>query len=372
MKQKSWKELPYTILLVSIIIRIGLLILPTENVTDLNNYFWAANTLTQGDNPYLLWANNISGPRSDLLPAELALLAGLVSIYPDPFMIRIFIFVCEIGILLMLWRMQDGKRRNYWLLLYGLGPSLYYFVYTPNDKSLLFLLILFIYWQIDHRSQFTWLTVGLLAALKWLGCFIGLPILHAATNGNWSKTIREGVFAAAIFIAWHGFLYPSWWIVYWFRAQRMSGTPFHSGITVVLDHLGIWEPWFYQPISIGLWLIVTIVWYANTFSTHWAAGLSIFSLIYFAPDITPQMIWFLALILLLAYDWSPYATVILAAALFHLLLGIADQIPGVGFAYGSIPAILLSQLIIWTVLSVGLWASKRSSHLQTKSLESLP
>lgn len=56
-----------------LVIRLLLIICVTWiNDSDLKNYFWAGLQAAQGRSPYMLWAQHLTGPRSDVLPLELA------------------------------------------------------------------------------------------------------------------------------------------------------------------------------------------------------------------------------------------------------------------------------------------------------------
>jgi len=88
------KSLFIILLIVGLIIRFYCIVyVDWTNSSDLNNYFWAASQVATGESAYRLWAQNLAGPRADLLPFELVIMSAVVQIWPSPEALRWFFVV---------------------------------------------------------------------------------------------------------------------------------------------------------------------------------------------------------------------------------------------------------------------------------------
>src|SRR5919109_2675815 len=64
------------------------------NRADLRNYYWPAQAVLKGENPYVLWATGQSGEfRSDMAPLELVVYVATVAIWNDARAIQVLFAV---------------------------------------------------------------------------------------------------------------------------------------------------------------------------------------------------------------------------------------------------------------------------------------
>jgi len=91
------KNLLFVIIFVGFIIRVYVLCgVNWKNSSDLNNYFWAASRMAAGESAYRLWAQNLAGPRADLLLFELVIMSAIVRVWPSPEALRWFFLVFDL------------------------------------------------------------------------------------------------------------------------------------------------------------------------------------------------------------------------------------------------------------------------------------
>ena len=353
------------------------------------NYYWDGQQVLQGNNPYDLWADGTSGSmRADIPPLELLILSLVVYFVPHVYGIRLFFVFFDALILICLAYLYRHNRQAMWswLLLYGFGPApLYMFTLTPVDRPLLFSLLLLTLIVVESaHTKRRWLSailIGLLGAIKWLGIFIGFTILMQAANRKWRDLFILGAIAGGIFLGSHLLWFPSWQIVYEFRSARMQSTPFHTGIAVVLQSLGIYMPSLYQPLMILSWVAVQVAWWFEYLSLRQSITLSFMASVYWAVDVTPQMLWFITMFLLLAIDWfSLYRLIwVWILMIFETLLFATSVYPSIGAPfsldifvpitplYGTVLMSFMSQWMVWVCLFWLIYDNMKGPQYKRKS-----
>ncbi len=380
--------------IISIIIFLGLIVrlfciynLPWTNSSDLNNYFWAGFQTAQGRSPYRLWAQHLTGPRSDVLPLELALLSLVVSLGKTPLALRGLFLLADAAVLFLATRvLKDQPRRQlWWTFLYALTPGpLYFFTMTPSDKPLLLAGVLAVLWlaQRSDRRRVCWflaLVAGLLAGFKWLGLFIAFPIAWSCGRRRMIPASLLLLSVGLIFGLSHLLWFPDWMIVYQFRQMRF-GPPLHSGLAVLLQAIGLPMPPLYLPLMIASWALIQILYLRGCIQLPATLVFSILAILLWAPDTTAQMLFWLMLLVLLVVNWeqpvwialvlvsTTWMTLMAAAAIGQVIPGLplVDRLTGLSGPYGGIPLALWSHLplalLALRILGFLRYASARDLH----------
>jgi hypothetical protein len=360
------------------------------NDSDLRNYYWAAKQAAEGENPYELWSQDIAGPRSDLLPLELALLTLVVLVGKTPAAIRAFFLMVEVAVLAaILWRFAARPcQQLLWFALYAvsIGP-LYLFVMTPSDKPMLLLWFIIILgalqWKDRWRSCSASLLTGLLGAFKWFGLFFSVPVAKASSRKRNLLLFGYLALIGGVFCLCHIPWFPDWMVVYQFRAMRF-GDPSHSGLAVLLKHIGLPMAKLYYPLIILSWGVVTWSYFKGWLDTPSAMALSVIAILIWAPDTTPQMLFLLTLIVLLVVRWDTLgrAAIVWGGTSWMTLMTIEAVTAAIGGP--AVPGLKLTMLagpyggirrVIWSHLMLGIalfWLvrDQRSSLPAERSLVS--
>lgn len=354
------------------------------NSSDLNNYFWAGSQVAQGHSPYLLWAQNLAGPRADVLPLELALLGTVVSVGRSPQVLRWFFLLADLLVLLFAYRVLSEKPRQrlWWMILYALTPGpLYFFTLTPSDKPLILAGLLAVLWAAKNPGGkwASWLSVlftGLLAAFKWLGLFIAFPVAWFYGRQRVNRVLVILTSIGIIFGLTHLLWFPEWTVVYRFRQMRF-GPPFHSGLAVLLYAAGVPMPSLYTPLMVGTWALVQWLHLHGRIRFPLAMVLSVLAMLIWAPDTTAQMLFLLTLLLLLVVDWehpvwiglvlvsTTWMTLMAAAAVGQVIPGLplVDRFARLSGPYGGLPLALWSHLPLALIL-FRIWQTRQNALTQ--------
>ena len=341
------------------------------NASDLQNYFWAGDQVVRDQSAYRLWAQNLAGPRADVLPLELAILSLVVGVGRSPHALRGFFLLGDVLVLFLAYRLlaDQPRRRALWLLLYALTPGpLYFFTLTPSDKPWILAGILAVL-ELSrnlHRPRFCALAIvstGLLAAFKWFGLFFTFPIAWACGRQRIARLLMALAGVGLIFGVTHLLWFPDWMVVYQFRRMRF-GLPFHSGLAVLLQALGLPMPLLYLPLMATSWIRVQYLYLRGRIRIHEAIVLSILSVLIWAPDTTAQMLFWLTLLMLLVTSWetplwagliffsTTWMTLMAAAAIGQVIPGLplVDHLARLSGPYGGI------RLALWSHLPLALLA----------------
>ncbi len=356
-----------SVMIIGVVLRL-LIVFGVEwmNDADLRNYYWAAQQAVIGNNPYRLWSQNLSGPRSDLLPLELMLLAFAVRIGQAPIAIRLLFVVVDTAVLWSLfWLYLDRPLQQLlWVALYAISPgTLYFFTMTPSDKPfilLVFILILLFQekWKNRWFSCYPSLLTGLLGAFKWFGLFFAVPVAWESSRKRILRFFGYIAVIGGIFFLGHIPWFPDWAVVYRFRSMRFV-EPFHTGIAVLLSHIGLPMVKLYHPLMILSWGTVTWLYLKGHLDAPSTMVLSVISLLIWAPDMTPQMLFLLTLMALVVVKWdtplraisvwigTSWMTLMTAAAIGGWGQALLVPLKTISGAYGSI------SLVVWSHIMLG-------------------
>ncbi len=297
-----------------------------SNKADLRNYYWPAQTALKGENPYVLWWTQRSdGFRADLAPLELLLFTATVAVWNDLRAIQLlFALFDALNIALLGALFVRSRLRLPFQLFYALGPlTVYNLVLVPQDKTILLTLtfVIFIlltrlngirhtqYEPSNHPTiqppNYQLLIIilaALLATFKWLSAFYILPLLLYVSNNPRAFFKYAALFAAIVALG-HLPWFPSWSVVYEFRASRVVA-PSHIAATNLLREIG----WFDSRIlAVGLAVSLAIV-----YALFWRKRVDLFETIalaagagiFWTPDMDPVHLAIIVLHLLLVFDWS--------------------------------------------------------------------
>ncbi len=290
-----------------------------SNKADLRNYYWPAQAVLKGDNPYSLWASGASGEfRSDMAPLELLLYTGTVSVWNDPRAIQILFALFDAANIALLGAvLSNSPLRVPFQAFYALGPlTIYNLVLVPEDKTIVLCLTLLIFyfllkpkgkswgrgerWRVDAPTLAV-AAAAVLASFKWLSVFYILPLLIYASRDllEWMK--NAALFGGIVVLS-HLAWFPSWIFVYTFRAARIS-TPIHISPAVIANTMG----WFDKTgllilLAVSLLAIYLLFWFKriDIFETiALASGAGIL----WTPDMDPVHLSVVVITLLLVTNW---------------------------------------------------------------------
>ncbi|MCI0476279.1 MAG: hypothetical protein L0Y55_08530, partial [Anaerolineales bacterium] len=222
------------------------------NRADLRNYYWPAQAVLRGENPYALWAGGQSGEfRADMAPLELVIYVATVAVWNDPRAIQIlFALFDALNIVLLGALLKQSRLQLPFQIFYALGPlTIYNLVLVPADKTILLTLAFLIFYLLvlpnNHVSRFgsqvscptrIIALAALLAAFKWLSVFYLLPLLLFVSR-DWRDFVKHSALFGGIVALAHLPWFPVWFFVYQFRAGRPA-TPMHTAPAVLLNALG--------------------------------------------------------------------------------------------------------------------------------------
>ncbi len=357
------------------------------NQADLRNYYWPAQAVLHGQNPYALWASGQSGEfRADMAPLELAIYVATVAVWNDPRAIQILFALFDVlNIILLGVLLRHSKLKLSFQVFYALGPlTLYDLVLVPQDKTLLltltFLIFILLLKPFDYalRFQFSHVTLAvsravlvislaaLLAAFKWLSVFYLLPLM-LFVSPDWRAFIKYGILFGAVVACAHALWFPDWLYVYQFRAGR-TATPMHIAPAALLNAAGLFDKnVLLLVVTLALLAIYALFWFKRidlfeTIALATAAG------ILWTPDMDPVHLAIATIGLLLLTDWTRGARLMTVWGLSAWVAFVYAASTRTGFtrygipdlrlltgAYGSSQMIVLSYVLFSAVLGFYLW-----------------
>ncbi len=363
--------------------RVGLF----ANNADLRNYYWPAQQVLLGSNPYLLWSSGQSGDfRADMAPLELLVYVGTVRIWDDPRAIQVlFVIFDAANILLLGALLRHSVLKLPFQLFYAFGPlTLHNLVLVSEDKTIVLTLsFLIVYllilpatasWRIGRIRVGAWSMVipvaALLASFKWLSVFYLFPLLIFLSND-----IRDFVRQAFIFGAILAFAHlpwiPDWIYVYVFRAARV-GTPLHIAPAVLLNGLGLYDQNMLIAFLVASLLLIYALFWFKRLDIFETIALSMMCGILATPDMDPVHLSIVVICLLLIVNWATASRLTLVWGLSAVVTLVYAISTHAGFArsglpdlqsltgaYGSPKMIVLSYLLFVAVFAFYLYDKLR-------------
>ncbi|MBI5035639.1 MAG: hypothetical protein HZB51_34535 [Chloroflexi bacterium] len=359
------------------------------NKADLRNYYWPAQAVLKGENPYVLWAMGQSGEfRSDMAPLELVVYVATVAIWNDARAIQVLFAVFDamnIGLLGVLLR--NSPLRLPFQVFYAFGPlTLYNFVLVPADKTILLTLTFAIFYLLlkprDDVFRFKKLRLSsrtlviflaaILASFKWLSVFYLLPLLLFVSR-DWRDLIKYGALFGVVVGLSHLPWIPDWLYVYTFRSGRVA-TPFHTAPAVLLNAIGLFDKnLLLVVLALSLLLIYALFWFKriDIFET---IALSVMVGVLWTPDMDPVHLAIVVLHLLLIINWARVgrmATVWLSSGWVAFVYAVSTRsgftrygIPDprlITGVYGSNQMIVLSYVLFVAVFALYVFDKRRGS-----------
>lgn len=308
------------------------------NKADLRNYYWPAQAVLKGENPYVLWATGQSGEfRSDMAPLELGVYVATVVIWNDARAIQVLFAVFDaINIALLGLVLKNSPLRWPAQIFYAFGPlTVYNLVLVSADKTILLTLTLAIFYLLlqprDYVLHLTLpkkpvflitfasvmdrfirkrvsgaalviLLAAILASFKWLSVFYLLPLLWFVSR-DWRDFVKYGMLFGLVVGLSHLPWIPDWLYVYSFRAGRVA-TPFHIAPAVLLNALGLFDKnLLLIVLALSLALIYALFWFKriDIFET---IALSVMVGVLWTPDMDPVHLSIIVIHLLLIFNWT--------------------------------------------------------------------
>jgi hypothetical protein len=347
------------------------------NQADLRNYYWPAQSALKGENPYELWSSGQSGEfRADMAPLELLIFVQTISIWNDPRAIQILFALFDgVNIILLGILLTRSPLQLPFQSLYAFSPlTLYNLAMVPEDKTILLTLTCLIFWLLLSSGQVfslgpiqtrqSWLAIiaaGLLASFKWVSIFYLLPLVVHLSR-NITDFIKNAFLFIVVVVLSHLPWFPSWSYVYAFRSARIA-TPLHIAPAVLLNSLGIYNPWLMIiTLLISLFLVYFLFWTKRTDIFETIALATTVGILW-TPDMDPVHLAVVVIGLLLVVNWatdSRMLTIWVLSFLVAAVYAISTHgnfarfgLEGLGIligAYGSVQMILLSYLLVIVVL----------------------
>ena len=368
-----------------------------SNKADLRNYYWPAQAVLQGENPYVLWANGQSGEyRADMAPLELLVYVATTRVWNDPRAIQVLFAVFDaFNIALLAILLRGSPLRLPFQVFYAFGPlTLYNLVLVPEDKTIALTLtfLTFYFLAAPQNSEMrlgSWrmntgalaiVASALLASFKWLSVFYLLPLLISVSR-DLRSFIRYGVVFGVILALAHLPWFPTWSFVYAFRSGRVN-TPMHIAPAALLNMLG----WFDRNrllviVVFLLILIYGLFWYKriDIFETM---ALSVTAGVLWTPDMDPVHLSIVVIYILLVLNWASARRQAMVWGLSFVVAGVYAISTRTGFTryglpdlrtvtgdYGSAQMILLSYVLFIAVFLSYLYDKARGNAVGMAFLE---
>lgn len=340
------------------------------NKADLRNYYWPAQAVLQGENPYALWAGGQSGDyRADMAPLELLVYVATTRVWNDPRAIQVlFALFDAINIALLGVLLSASPLRLPFQVFYAFGPlTLYNLVFVPEDKTIVLTLTLLIFYFLA-QPQFRELRFGslraspgalavvaaaILASFKWLSVFYLLPLLIFVSR-DFRSFVKYGVSFAGILALAHLPWFPAWTYVYAFRSARVN-TPMHIAPAALLNMLGLFDRnWLLIVVALLLLLVYALFWYRRI-DIFEAMALSVAAGILWTPDMDPVHLSIVALYFLLVLNWSSSGRQAMVWGLSFIVAGVYAVSTRTGFTRYGLPDLRIvtgnygsAQMILWS------------------------
>lgn len=346
------------------------------NKADLRNYYWPAQAVWQGENPYAVWAGGQSGDyRADLAPLELGIFVATVAIWNDPRAIQVLFALFDalnIGLLGLV--LKSSSQKFPLQIFYALSPlTLYNLTLVPQDKTILLALMFSLFYFLQRFSRgelrftlYVLITAALIAAFKWVSVFYLLPLLILLSR-NVREFIQHAIIFAGIVALTHALWFPSWLYVYTFRASRVNA-PFHISPAVLLNTLGGYSPGLLVALLVLSLLTLYVFFWRRQIDIFETIVLATIAGIFLTPDMDPVHLSLIAISLLLVTNWVSlprqlsvwglsFVVAVIYAITTHDAFGSfsAASMQKITGAYASPQMILLSYALFGTVFAFYLW-----------------
>jgi hypothetical protein len=368
------------------------------NWADLRNYYWPAQVVLKGENPYTLWANGQSGEfRADMAPLELAMYVATVRVWNDPRAIQLLFAIFDgMNIALLGVLLQRSVLRLPFQIFYALGPlTVYNLVLVSEDKTILLALTFLLYYLLLLPAETTWSSgrwhvrartlvipvAAILASFKWLSVFYLLPLLIFVSSDFRSFLKQCLVFGAVIGLS-HVPWFPAWTFVYEFRLTRVAA-PMHIAPAALLNAVGLYDKTlFLIVLAASLGLIYALFWFQriDIFET---IALTVMAGIFWTPDMDPVHLSVVVIGFLVIVDWARPARLVTVWTLSFWVAAVYALSTRTGFAryglpdprlvtgiYGSPQMILLSYPLFLTVFAFYVFDKWRGRAVGKLVLES--
>jgi hypothetical protein len=340
------------------------------NKADLRNYYWPAQAVLQGENPYTLWASGQSGDyRADMAPLELLVYVATTRVWNDPRAIQVLFAIFDtinIGLLGIL--LTASPLRLPFQVFYAFGPlTLYNLVLVPEDKTIVLTLTLLIFYFLalpkDHELRIGFLNTSpgtlavvaaaVLASFKWLSVFYLLPLLIFVSR-DFRSFIKYGVIFGGILALAHLPWFPAWSYVYAFRSSRVD-TPLHIAPAALLNMLGLFDrDWLLIAVGLLLLLVYSQFW-AKRIDIFETMALSVAAGILWTPDMDPVHLSIVVLYFLLVLNWSSRGRQVMVWGLSFIVAGVYAVSTRTGFTRVGLPDLRIltgnygsAQMILWS------------------------
>ncbi len=322
------------------------------NWADLRNYYWPAQAVLKGENPYVLWASGQSGEfRADMAPLELAIYVATVRVWNDQRAIQVLFAIFDaVNIALLGVLLRRSVLRLLFQIFYALGPlTVYNLVLVSEDKTILLTLTFLLYYLLLSPVETTWSLGGLrvrawslaipvaavLASFKWLSVFYLIPLLVFVSSdlrSFFKQSLIFGVVVGLSHLPW----FPAWTYVYEFRLTRVAA-PMHIAPASLLNAAGLYDKTLFLVALAGvLGLIYALFWFKriDIFET---IALAVMVGVLWTPDMDPVHLSIMVIGFLLIVDWTRSARVVTVWGLSFWIAAVYALSTRTGFARYGLP-----------------------------------
>lgn len=267
---RAWRRLAFAVGALALLVRLLVIYLDRgRGGADLRQYVYFGDLVLHGHNAYVLPPGApVATIHANNQPLELGIFAALLAIHDGANSIRIGLALVDAAIVPLIalaWTTRSRAWRAGICFFLAFNPfTLIGWTAFAEDKGALLLLTALVLLSVEReRWGMAWAGATVLAALKWVSIFFGLPLLieTARRVPRRKLLIIVGVCALA-FVATELPLFPDDLKAYSRRDARIDlNPPIHASLTQLLSRIGLYSPVAVRPFIVISLLAIYWLWW---------------------------------------------------------------------------------------------------------------